>query len=178
MYTTLPMNKYLILDRDGTLIRHIHHLVDESLVSILDGVVDGLNKFKSMGYRFGVITNQSVIAESTENLSKVFHINLKIIDTLQSQNLLIDFFKICPHSPSAMCLCRKPKTLLGEQAISEYNIDRSSSYMIGDQNSDIEFGVGLGLKTVLIGKPDFGEITPTYSVQSILQAAQKIESST
>ena len=50
--------------------------------------------------------------------------------------------------------------------------------MIGDQNSDIEFGIGLGLKTVLIGKPDFGEIAPTYSVQSILQAAHKIESGT
>jgi D-glycero-D-manno-heptose 1,7-bisphosphate phosphatase len=171
------MKKYLILDRDGTLIKHIHHLVDESLVSILDGVVDGLHVFKSMGYRFGIITNQSVMSESMENVNKVFRINSKLKNILELEGISIDFLKICPHSPLANCLCRKPKTHLGEQAISEYKIDRSTSYMVGDQKSDIEFGIGLGLKTIFIGVIDFREITPTYSVQSILQAAQKIESS-
>jgi HAD superfamily hydrolase (TIGR01662 family) len=171
------MNKYLLLDRDGTLIKHIHHLVDESLVSILDGVVDGLRVFKSMGYRFGIITNQSVMSESVENVNKVLCINSKLKNILELEGISIDFFKICPHSPLAICLCRKPKTHLGEQAISEYKIDRSTSYMVGDQKSDIEFGIGLGLKTIFVGVTDFREITPTYTVQSILHAAQKIESS-
>ena len=72
------MNKYLLLDRDGTLIKHVHHLVDESLVSVLDGVIEGLHKFKSMGYRFGIITNQSVMSESEENAEKVLRVNSKL----------------------------------------------------------------------------------------------------
>ena len=50
--------------------------------------------------------------------------------------------------------------------------------MIGDQKTDIEFGIRLGLKTILIGEVDFPEITATYTVQSLLQAAQKIEAGT
>jgi len=171
------MNKYLLLDRDGTLIKHVHHLVDESLVSVLDGVIEGLHKFESMGYRFGIITNQSVMSESAENAEKVLRINSKLKNILELENISIDFFKICPHSPLVNCLCRKPRTQLGEEAISEYKIDQSASYMVGDQKSDIEFGIGLGLKTIFIGKATFPEIIPNYSVQSILHAAQKIESS-
>jgi len=169
------MNKFLILDRDGTLIEHVHHLVDEDLVSILDGVIEGLHKFMSMGYRFGVITNQSVMSESFENISKVRRINSKLKKMLQAESINIEFFKICPHSAVDFCLCRKPKILLGEQAISEFEIDRSTSFMIGDRKSDIQFGIGLGLKTILIGTDDLDEIVPTYSVQSILVAAEKIE---
>jgi histidinol-phosphate phosphatase family protein len=170
------MNKYLLLDRDGTLIKHIHHLIDESLVSILDDVIEGLHKFSSIGYKFGIITNQSVMSRSVDNAKKVLLVNSKLENILQLENISIDFFKICPHLPEANCLCRKPKLQLGEEAINEYKIDRNSSYMIGDQKSDIEFGVGLGLKTILIGGAHFPDITPTYSVQSLLQAAQKIES--
>ena len=125
-------------------------------------------------YLNAVVTSTGSISNRKKTFTW-YNVNLK--NLLELESISIDFFKICPHSPLVNCLCRKPKTQLGEQAVSEYNIDQSTTYMVGDQKSDIEFGVGLGLKTIFIGKATFHEIIPTYSVQSILQAAKKIESS-
>lgn len=47
------------------------------------------------------------------------------------------------------CECRKPKPGLFLQAAQKYNIDLSSSIMIGDSDTDILAGQNAGCKTFL-----------------------------
>lgn len=154
--------KYIILDRDGTIIRLVHHLKDAEQVEIIPGVADALGELKSLGFRFGIISNQSVIGRGKANTFEVEEVNRKITDYFDKLSIEFDFFLFCPHKPEDECLCRKPKTLLGEIVMEKFSIDPSKSFMIGDAISDIEFGNRLGLKSILIS--DEAPISDSYPI--------------
>jgi histidinol-phosphate phosphatase family protein len=79
---------------------------------------------------------------------KVERIHKKILKYLRSSKIEIAFIFTCPHHPDEKCKCRKPNTELGELAIQKFNIDLKNSYMIGDQESDLQFGLALGLTVI------------------------------
>ncbi len=69
---------------------------------------------------------------------------------MQSHGAHIDAFYFCPHD-AHQCNCRKPLPGLFHQARADFpDIAASSSLMIGDSLSDIEFGHRLGSTTVFI----------------------------
>ena len=58
---------------------------------------------------------------------------------------------MCPHHPDVEnCLCRKPQTLSFEKALARFNIDITSSWFVGDRETDIEAGRKVGLRTILV----------------------------
>jgi histidinol phosphatase-like enzyme len=76
------------------------------------------------------------------------------------------------------CECRKLKPELAKQVEPVIGIiDYANSWSIGDKPADHEFGVKLGMKTVLI-RSEYWSMTPdpppTLVVNSLLEAAQKI----
>ena len=84
-------NKYIVLDRDGTLIKHFPYLKDIELVQILPYVVDGLRLLRNLGYSFGIISNQSVIGRGQASEITVSSINKKISEMLGNYGLEIKF---------------------------------------------------------------------------------------
>lgn len=165
---------YVLLDRDGTLIEHIHHLVDQDLVRLKIGVVQGLKKLQENGFSFGIITNQSVIGRGMASRKKIEAINDVIVQLLTQNDIGIDFVFICPHMPDFGCNCRKPNTELGLRAILEYNMLPSESFMIGDQESDQIFGKRLGCKTIQVkGNAQKSQFTDHYS-ESFIDAVEWI----
>ena len=143
-------NKYVIFDRDGTLIRHVHHLHKLDQVEIFDEVSQVLEVLTRNGFRFGMVTNQSVIGRNIATQKQVENINNHIIEKITSKADRFDFVYMCPHLPETNCNCRKPSVELGKIAINQFNIDINASYYIGDQSSDFEFGRNLGLNVILI----------------------------
>ena len=59
---------------------------------------------------------------------------------------------LCPHTSMDNCDCRKPKIALGMEAIRKFGCNKENSIMIGDQETDIEFGQRLGFRTVKLSK--------------------------
>ena len=53
--------RFVILDRDGTIIEEKHYLSDPEQVVLLPGVVNGLSRFQEAGLGLAVVTNQSGI---------------------------------------------------------------------------------------------------------------------
>jgi len=140
--------KYVILDRDGTLIHHVHHLSSIKQVKLFEDSIIALSKLSNLGFRFGIITNQSIINRGIATVREVDSINDFIVNSLAKENIHFDFVLMCPHRPEDECRCRKPKTLLGELAMCEFGIDSESSFMVGDQVLDLEFGSRLGMASV------------------------------
>jgi D-glycero-D-manno-heptose 1,7-bisphosphate phosphatase len=166
--------KFILLDRDGTLVKLVHHLVDSDQLELLPNSVNGLIVLRNSGFRFGVITNQSVINRGKITLEKVREINQKMVSLLISSGITIDFIYICPHTPNENCQCRKPKIANGIKAIREFNISIEESYMIGDMLTDVEFGVGLGMKTIQIASEFVKNCQADYLATDILDAANWI----
>ena len=62
---------------------------------------------------------------------------------MQNEMITFDEYKID-------CECRKPEIGMFMEAAKDFSIDFSKSIIVGDKISDLEAGVRLGMKTVLV----------------------------
>ncbi len=140
----------IFLDRDGTLIIDKVYLNDPNGVEFIEGVIDGLKKLNQCGYKLVIVTNQSGVARGLVQEENLHKIHQKIKDILIQNK--VDIFKIyyCPHSPEENCNCRKPKIGMVEEIIDM--MDTKKSFVVGDKESDIEFGKTLGIKSILLSE--------------------------
>jgi D-glycero-D-manno-heptose 1,7-bisphosphate phosphatase len=58
----------------------------------------------------------------------------------------------CPHSPNSNCLCRKPKPGLIFEAYKKFQINIKESWLIGDQETDIETAKAAGINNTILVK--------------------------
>ncbi len=138
----------IILDRDGTLIKHVHHLVDKSLVELIPGVGLNLRELSKLGFEFAIATNQSVIGRDLATEQIVKDVNKKIEDLLKVFEVSISLVYICPHLPQSECNCRKPKPSMGIAILEALGYSQNNSVMIGDNVTDIQFAANLGIPSI------------------------------
>jgi D-glycero-D-manno-heptose 1,7-bisphosphate phosphatase len=85
---------------------------------------------------------------------------------------------VCPHAPEAGCACRKPpRKGLMLQAAAELGFDPASAVVIGDKESDIEFGLRAGAKTVLIAAHppnSISRVLPHVIAPNLTEAARAV----
>lgn len=141
---------FVILDRDGTIIDHVHYLTDPKFVRFKKDLIKSLIKLRNAGFSFGIISNQSVIGRGMATLEEVNNINNLIVRYLVKHGISFGFIYICPHISGDNCNCRKPNTLLGKLAIIEHGLLPSQSYVIGDQENDLAFAKNLGSTAVQV----------------------------
>ena len=150
------MRKVIFLDRDGVVIKErgdYNYLPDH--IIMVEGIVEALQKISRKGFDIIIVSNQGGIARGLYKTKDVKYINDSIKLFLKTYGINILDIIYCPHHPDiSACICRKPDTLLFEKMIHIHNIDPKSSWMIGDQDRDIEAGLKTGLKTLLIEPND------------------------
>jgi D-glycero-D-manno-heptose 1,7-bisphosphate phosphatase len=169
------VNKYVIFDRDGTLIDHIHYIKDPNLVKLKTWVAEGLIFLKSQGYSFGIISNQSLINRGIGTQQDVEAVNSRLVELCDEIKVSFDFIYFCPHRPDELCDCRKPQIELGLKAIRKYNISRNGSFYIGDKESDVIFAMNLNLIPILVAtQRDKIYLNGTLSFSNLLDAAKYI----
>jgi D-glycero-D-manno-heptose 1,7-bisphosphate phosphatase len=173
------LKAFVIFDRDGTIIDHVHHLKDPELVRIKLDLVESLSKLRKAGFGLGMVTNQSIIGRGIATHQEVNAINEKVFNHLASHHLAFDFVYICPHLDEDNCECRKPALKLGQRAIIEHDLTPAQSYVIGDQESDLIFGKNLGCSTIQVkanaeksGYADYYSETLSQAVNWILSRAK------
>ena len=109
---------------------------------------------KLKGFLIIVITNQSVINRRIITIEELEKIHSTIQKFLIKNKTSIDKFYFCPHRPDENCECRKPNPGLILQAMNEFSIDASKSWMVGDSITDIQAGEKAGCKTIFLKKND------------------------
>lgn len=155
------------------------------MLELLDGVAEAISIINSLGYLAIVITNQPVIARGEVTITELEEMHNKIETLLGKQGAYIDGIYYCPHHPDKgfegeieelkiKCECRKPKPGLLFQASSDFNIDLSKSWMIGDSENDIKAGKASGCKTALLGLSNNIEIESDILASSLIEAVKKI----
>ncbi|MDG2055322.1 MAG: HAD family hydrolase [Phycisphaerales bacterium] len=154
------MQRAIFLDRDNTLIKCDGDLGDPASVELLEGVPDGLRQLREAGYHLIVVTNQGGVARGRYEETDVDATHQRIatlVDEAAGQPRLIDRFYYCPYHPQATIDAyrrdhpwRKPQPGMLMQAADDLDIDLKKSWMIGDQERDIDAGHAAGCRTVLI----------------------------
>lgn len=166
------MKKCIFLDRDGTINVEKNYLYKIEDFEFEKEVKEGLKKLQDLGYILIVVTNQSGIARGFYTEKDLEKLNLYIKSELKKENIDILEFYYCPHHNEkgvgkykVECNCRKPKSGMLEKAISDYNIDRDSSFIIGDNISDLLAGKNAGVTGILV--------KTGYGLNNIEEATEK-----
>jgi len=162
----VEMNRTVFLDRDGTIARDVHYCRRPEDFEILPTVPEAIKLLNENGFKVVVITNQSGIARGYFTEGALAQIHQKMKDELAKYGAWVDAIYYCPHHPDDGCQCRKPKTALLLKAAEEHNIALKNSYMVGDQQMDIDAGKALGCKTALVTtgpQPQIPSLKPPVS---------------
>ncbi len=139
------MPKAVFLDRDGTLIEEVNYLSDFSQIKIYPFAYDAVKILNKLNFLVFIITNQSGVGRGYFSENFVKETNRIIIDDFNNKGALISDFFYCPHHPDNNCNCRKPNIGMIEKAVAKYNIELSSSFIIGDSDKDVQTGINAGI---------------------------------
>lgn len=146
----------VFFDRDGTLIEDPGYVHRREDLVLLPGVKDGLRALKQAGYLLIVVTNQSGVAHGLYPESAVHALHAHLNAEL-GVDAAIDAFYYAPYHPDAalpeyrrVSELRKPGLGMFQQATTEHRIAVDRSYMVGDRESDLEFGRRAGLQPILV----------------------------
>lgn len=142
--------RFVLLDRDGTIIVEKNYLSHPDQIELLPGASDALKEFRKLGLGLVIITNQSGIGRNYFNLAILEKIHQKLTNLLLKNGVVLDDIYFCQHTPKDNCLCRKPKIELVEKAMKKHNFDPKLCFVIGDNKGDIELGKRIGAITILV----------------------------
>jgi D-glycero-D-manno-heptose 1,7-bisphosphate phosphatase len=172
-------DKVVILDRDGTLVIDRGYLGDAAGLEFEPGAAEGLNWLYSHGYRLVVITNQSGVGRGLFTLERLEEMNARLRVMVEDVGARLEGIYYCPHAPDSSCACRKPALGLLTRAVADLGFDPAMAIMVGDKESDIEFGHRAGATTVLIAANEPVaqlRVRPDVIAPNLLEAARAITS--
>lgn len=167
----------VFVDRDGvinrSIVRNGRPYAPDSLagLEILPGVPQALAAFRAAGYLNIVVTNQPDVGAGKLPLATVQAMSSHLMATLP-----LDSVKVCYHTEKDECECRKPKAGLLLEAAAQFDIDLSTSYMVGDRWRDVGAAHVAGCRAFFIDysyderRPD----PPYVRVESLAEAAALI----
>ncbi len=187
------MNKAVFIDRDGVINElafnpnngefESPHYTDDFV--IFPWVIGALKQLLNFGYKLFLVSNQPSFAKGKTSLENIKAIHNILQDTLSKNGVSFSQYYYCYHHPEGIipeytckCECRKPGTLFVAEAKSKFDIDLSSSWFIGDQDTDILCGINAGLCTIAIENPKSagrrGSIKADYVASDLVKAAEII----
>ena len=171
----------IFLDRDGVINKKApegDYVKNWDEFQFLPGVKEAIRKLNEKGFLVIVVSNQRGIAKGvmTEDDLKKIHARMK--EELRKERAVIDGIYYCPHDIEDHCGCRKPEPGMLLKAAREHDIDLDQSWMIGDNESDIEAGKRAGCKTILIGSSPLNDtsegIEPDLMARSLVEGVDKL----
>ena len=128
------------LDRDGVINVDNGYTHKVEQLQFCDKAIEGLKKLSKIGKLY-IVTNQSGIGRGFYT-EEQFHFFMRtMLRKLDEHDIKIHDYSYCPHKPALdgtpICKCRKPNPSMFEDLIKKYNINKETSFMIGDSVSDI-----------------------------------------
>ena len=173
--------RFVLLDRDGTVIVEKGYLSHPDGLEMIPGAVEALGSMRRMGLGLAVITNQSGLARGYFDLPRLHSIHERMRERLSAGGVELDGIYFCPHSPEEGCACRKPAPGLVRQAAADLGFDPENAFVIGDKPCDIELGRVIGATTILVDTGYGSRLSSQerasadYLAADLKEAAQMIE---
>src|SRR5688572_4791738 len=174
------MKRALFLDRDG--------IVDELVfyessgeweaprrvedIRMIDGASAALQRFVDAGWLLFFISNQPNVAKGKATAEDVEAVHEAVIRAL---NVPIARSYLCFHQAEDLCRCRKPSPYFLHEAECQFQVDLASSWMVGDQDSDLLCGRAAGCGVALIehrgSEHKRGNVEPDLRVRDLEELA-------
>ena len=130
--------RYIIFDRDGTLIKHKKYLHKPEDIELVPGSRDIVLSFLKKGYLLFLHTNQSGVSRGYFKIEDVKKCNEQMIRLLDINSKIFEDICIACDYPPGLDSYRKPSTKYGLEIMKKYGIESNQLIYIGDNTSDLE----------------------------------------
>ncbi len=136
-----PKKKCFFLDRDGVLIKDVHHIDSPKKVQLCNNIKNFLECLKHNEFDLVVVTNQSSLSRGIISYDDYRDITAQMLSFLPVElypELILASFHL-PNNDSNLDNFdwRKPDTGMFNYAIKKYKYDVKKSMMIGDKLTDL-----------------------------------------
>jgi histidinol-phosphate phosphatase family protein len=152
----------VFIDRDGTLIELVHHLIDPEKVRLLPNAAKGLRELRRHGYACVLVSNQSVVGRGMLTVERLAEIHAELARQLALEDATLDGYYFCPVAPKISDPTviehpdRKPGPGMLLRAAAELGLELAASWMIGDTVSDVLAGRNAGCKASVLVCTGYG----------------------
>jgi imidazoleglycerol-phosphate dehydratase/histidinol-phosphatase len=169
--------KVVFIDRDGTIIVEPPDEQIDSLekLELIPGAIEGLRLLVSRGFELVMVTNQDGLGTKLFPLSSFELPQQKLLRILEGEGIRFSQIFICPHLPADGCDCRKPKTGLVAQFLKDRRPNLDHTFMIGDRDSDVQFGKNIGCRTIQLSSSE--QSKADFATTSFVEACKHVVAS-
>jgi D-glycero-D-manno-heptose 1,7-bisphosphate phosphatase len=155
----------LFLDRDGVIIEDTGYVGDPADVRLLPFAAEMIRRANQAGIPVAVVTNQSGIARDLFGWDDFAAVQSRISELLKWDGAKLDAVAACPFHPdftpgydNRHAAWRKPASRMLTTLASSLNLDPGQSWLVGDNETDIEAARAAELAGgVLVGGGDGAE---------------------
>lgn len=158
----MKLTKIAFLDRDGVI--NSNHYNKGYIGSLkyfkwVPGAINTIKFLKEKKYKIVIVSNQSGVARGFFKIKDVRKIHFFIQKKLKNHDVKIDAFYFCPFHKDGIIKkfkknssLRKPNIGMFRLAQKRWRICKNTSFMIGDQKSDMQFASKAKIKGYLFNK--------------------------
>jgi D-glycero-D-manno-heptose 1,7-bisphosphate phosphatase len=171
------MNKAAFLDRDGVINRKPpdgQYVTRWQDMEFLAGVREAIHLLNQAGYFVVVVSNQRCVAKGLITAAHLELMHAHMRHDFEAAGARIDAIYCCPHDLHPPCSCRKPQPGMLLDAARTYDLDLSSSWMIGDSEQDVLAGKSAGCRTARLTDDSKPSLEVDVFAPSLLDAVYKI----
>jgi len=176
----------VFIDRDGTMSEEVGYVNHSSRFRLFPYTATAIKHLNESGWLAIVVTNQAGVARGYFSEDMIETVHAQMTKDVTANGGRIDAIYYCAHHPSVgeppyrvACDCRKPQPGLINRAAEQFDIDLSTSWMIGDRYSDVELARNAGVKSMFVlsgyGRGEWEHQRTTWSAQPDLVAENLLE---
>jgi D-glycero-D-manno-heptose 1,7-bisphosphate phosphatase len=147
----------VFLDMDGTLTIERGHVTDPGDLELIEGAADAVRALNSAGLLVVLVSNQSGVSRGLMTEDDLARLHDSLEAMLSEGGAHLDAAYYCPNFEGGSVpgytedtSCRKPAVGMVTRAADDLSIDLESSFVVGDQLTDLELARNAGMAAVLV----------------------------
>jgi D-glycero-D-manno-heptose 1,7-bisphosphate phosphatase len=163
----------VFLDRDGVINRDDGYVGTIERFRFMPGAAAAIRRLNEAGFLVFIASNQSGIARGLFTEDDLIRLHGWMIRELEGQGARIDDARYCPFHPDSKLSgyawdsdLRKPRPGMLLDLIGNWPVDRKTSFLIGDKDTDMQAAAAVGVTGYLFTDGNLDEF-----VQAILSGA-------
>jgi len=167
------MQKYLFIDRDGTLIQgpaSSGGQIDSfEKLHFYPHVITWLGKIaRELPYKLVMVTNQNGLGSPTFPQEQFLPTQNFMLEVFKNEDIFFEDIIVDDSVPEQNSPLRKPRIGRMTAYIDDANCDIENSFVIGDRLTDIQFAKNLGCRGILIHPENLrGQIELTDPIEEL-----------
>ena len=168
----------LFLDRDGVINKRNFHgyITTVSEFEFLSHALDGIAKLSELFGHVIVVTNQQGIGKNVMTSCNLSSIHDYMRNEIKKAGGTVSEVFYAANLRGSENDRRKPLPFMGLEAKKKFpEIDFSKSIMVGDTDSDIQFGMNLGMYTVAVISEEKLTKSPDLRVNDLNELYKKLK---